>query len=64
MCIGGGGFQEKVKKNDGEGIAADKAEELLKSFLGYKLTNTPEVFDLTDLLAVINQTDEVTHHGQ
>ena len=52
------GFQEKVKKNDGEGIAADKAEELLKSFLGYKLTNTPEVFDyLTDLLAVINQTD-------
>ena len=31
---------------------------MLKSFLGYKLTNTPEVFDyLTDLLAVINQTD-------
>lgn len=52
------GFQEKVKKNDEEGIVADKAEELLKSFLGYKLTNTPEVFDyLTDLLAVINQTD-------
>lgn len=48
------GFQEKIKKNE-EGISADKAEELLKSFLGYKLTNAQETFDyLIDLLIAIN----------
>lgn len=49
------GFQEKIKKNDGEGILADKAEELMRTFLGCKLTDQTEVYDyLADLLKVMN----------